>query len=207
MIETYKEVNTTVDANGNERITTKTKTTNIQKNGEPDYVKLYTKMWCQFNEIPERWHNLFFSLIVRMSYANAMDPQNSQVVTVYGYTSDIICKECHWTDKSNLRRGLKVLCDCNAIKRISRATYQINPNYAGRGQWQYNPRLQSGGIEDLIAVFDYKSRSVKTKIIYADDATSQPSDDVQAMYRQMIGKGSTLKETSIIKNNNEEAVS
>ena len=169
-IITREEIVTTIDENGNEKTSIKSTSTNFNKNTEPDYIKIYTKMWCEFNQIPLRWRDLFFQLVIRMSYCNSTDLKHSQEVVVYGGISDEICQACGWKDKSNLRRGLKALCECGAIRKGAyRATYQINPNYASRGSWKYNSKLAQGGVEDLVAEFSFKDNEVKTKIVWADD--------------------------------------
>ena len=183
-IATKEEITTTIDENGNEHTTIKSTSTNFNKNTEPDYIKIYTKMWCEFNQIPLRWQNLFFQLAIRMSYSNSNDLKHSQEVIVYGGVSDEICKACGWNDKSNLRRGLKALCDCGAIKKGAyRATYQINPNYASRGSWKYNPKQAQGGVEDLVAEFSFKDKSVKTNIVWADNGED---DEVNSMFREAL---------------------
>lgn len=173
-IITKQEVTTNIDADGNESTTIKETTTNFKRNEEPDYIKIYTKMWLDFNQIPLKWHELFMQLALRMSYTNSSNEQSlkeSQTVVVYGPISESITKACGWKDKSTLRKGLKALCDCGAIRNVGRAMYQINPNYASRGSWKYNPKLNQGGVEDLIATFSFADKSVKTKIIWADDGS------------------------------------
>ena len=47
-----KETKTTIDEEGNESTTTVEKTIQFQDNNEPEFIKLYTRVWCEFNEIP-----------------------------------------------------------------------------------------------------------------------------------------------------------
>ena len=152
---------------GDISITTKERTVKIERSEEPDYIKLYTRMWCEFNSIPERYRQLFLSLAVRMTYCNSEDIDNSQIVVVVEPISSTIRKECGWKTRDALLKGLQALCACNAIKRIRRGVYQINPSYAGRGSWKYNPRLEQGGVEDLIATFDFKNKTVSTQITFS----------------------------------------
>lgn len=157
-------------ADGTIETFTEEEVTNIGRSTEPDYIKLYTRMWCEFNGIPAKWRELFMQLVVHMSYAIKTDLKRSQTVVVYGGITEAICEACGWKDKSTLRKGLKALCDCGAIRRTEfRATYQINPNYAGRGAWKYNPRDNSGGVEDLVATFHFKAGTVDTRVLWADE--------------------------------------
>lgn len=120
-------------------------------------------------------------LIMRMSYCDATDIKHSQTIVVYGGVTAEICNACGWKDKSTLRKGLKALCECGAIKKTEyRATYQINPKYAAKGSWKYNPKLKNGGVEDLVATFNFKDKTVDTKIIWADDTEKT---EINEMYR------------------------
>ena len=193
-IETYKEINTTTDENGNTSTTTVEKTSKMEQSTEPDYIKVYTDMWCSYNRIPLKWRELFLQLAIRMSYANTSTPAESQTVVLYGLITDTITKACGWTDKRTTRQGIKALCDCGAIRRIARATYQINPSYAGRGQWKYNPRLASGGIEDLVTTFRFKDHTVDTRIVWADDGKDSPIN--QSMRE---GLGAQPKDQAMLK--------
>ena len=191
-----KEIITThEDADGNVSSTSTRTTTNIQRNGEPDYIKIYTKMWCEFNQIPEKWHRLFLELATRMTYTNSSDLETSQTVVVYGATTEAIREACGWKDKSTLRKGLKALCECGAIRKTAfRATYQINPNYASRGEWKYNPRLQRGGVEDLVAKFSFRDGKVSTQILWADNGDDDPFNE---MYRE--GMGVSKRDATVLK--------
>jgi len=168
-IYTSKETTTTFTEEGEECTTIKETSRQIERSSEPEYIKLYTRMWCEFNEIPFNYRELFLQLIMRMSWSNKLDLGSSQTVVVFGSVSESICKACGWSDKSTLRKGLKALMKCNAIRRISRATYQINPSYAGKGEWKYNPRLHQGGVEDLVATFKFKEGTIDTQVVWADD--------------------------------------
>lgn len=175
------EVHTTVDSDGN--TTVDTKETVYKKEREPDYVKLYTKMWCEFNQIPMTYQPLFIELIQRMSYCNSLDLKNSQIVYTGKPISDSIMKTLGWK-RAMYQRGLAELTKADAIRKVSRGVYQINPNYAGRGSWRYNPQEKQGGIKDLIATFNFKDKTVDTKIVWSDDGTNS---DLNELYREGLG--------------------
>lgn len=198
MISQYTETNRIINPDGTEKITVTEKTTNITKCNEPDYIKLYTNVWCEFNQIPLTYRPLFFELICKMSYCNSSDIQNSQIVYVgEPYASDIM-NRLHWK-RAMLQKGLKALTECNAIKKIRRGVYQINPYYASKGEWKYNPRLDRGGVEDLVAIFNFKDRTVNTKIIWADNGAD---DEINQLFRDGMGVSkrdeTVLKSTDII---------
>jgi len=157
-----------VDVDGNEKISTIEQSTSIMRNGEPDYIKVYTNMWAEFNGVPTAYRELFLQLAIRMSYCNSDDLKNAQLVYTGKPFSDSIMQVLNWkVDMYN--RGLRELTKVNAIKRVARGVYQINPHYIGKGEWKYNPRLKRGGVEDLIAVFKFNDKTVDTKIVWADD--------------------------------------
>lgn len=176
-VEDFVEIYEKRDENDKMISRSETRTTRkVEPLGEPDYIKLYTKMWCEFNNIPVAYRNLFMELVIRMSYANATDIQHSQTVYTGKPYSDCICKTLGW--KTNMyQKGLKVLCDCGAIRRINRGVYQINPSYAGRGTWKYNPKLKQGGVQDLVAVFNFRERTVETNIDWVKANTMAMSDE------------------------------
>lgn len=159
---------------GSEEITTKTTTSKVAPSDEPDYIKLYTEMWSTFNQIPDTYRELFLQLALRMSYADAHHPNSSQIVYVGTGMREPIMAACGWTSESMFHRGLRALEAAGAIKKISRALIQINPSYAGKGTWKYNPRLAQGGIKDIKATFDFATKDVKTEITWADDGEDTP---------------------------------
>lgn len=193
-INEYKEIRTTEDADGNISVSTVEKTNKITKSDEPDYIKLYTRTWCEFNQIPLRLRDLFLELIVRMTYADSTNPEESQIVYTGKPTSTSIMKALD-LKQSTYNQYLRELRECGAIRNVSRGVYQINPQYAGRGQWKYNPTLQSGGISDLKATFDFVNGTVETKIIWGDDKSS--NDKLSQSYRRGGLADSVLKYTEI----------
>lgn len=167
-ISTKKEVTTVIDEQGNETSTIKETTSKWERNNEPDYIKLYTNMWCEFNQIPIAYRGLFLELVSRMSYCNTNDLKHSQIVSTGKPFCDDIMASLDWK-YSMYNKGLKELCNCGAIRSVCRGVYQINPAYAGKGEWRYNPKLDRGGIEDLIATFNFKTGEIETNIVWADD--------------------------------------
>lgn len=210
--ETHIKTQEVLDVDGNiieQRISETTDSINITRNNEPDYIKLYTSMWCEFNQIPDTYRNLFLELITRMSYCDGTDLPHSQLVNTGKPWSDAIMKNLGWK-KAMYQRGLKALCDCGAIKQISRGVYQINPNYAGKGEWRYNPRLQRGGVEDLVAQFNFRDGTVQTKIIWASEndgnATNLMDQEMFSGMDTKLGHTVTIKDTTIEKNKKEKAI-
>lgn len=143
-VQEYVMVEQVLDKDGNvvsEKETTKTK--RIDKVTEPDYIKLYTEKWNGKggNPIPIGYRPLFIELASRMSYCEADDFEHSQLVLTSGIYQEAIMKALGLGSRDSLQKGLKALCDCNAIRRVQRGMYQVNPEFAGKGQWKYNVRV------------------------------------------------------------------
>ena len=196
-IITDTQTQTTIDEDGNERSTVVTKTRKFERSSEPDYVKIYTNVWCELNQIPVKWRDLFLQLAVTMSYADTSDKDGGQIVWTGGPTMRAITTMFGW-QRDNYQKGLKALCDCGALRPIQRGCYQVNPSYAGKGEWKYNPQRQQGGIEDIVARFSIKDKTIDTKIIWADDSTD---NELNKSYRQGLGTRAddqtTLKEICV----------
>lgn len=187
-----KETIVKIDADGNETQEIKETTRVYDKLEEPEYIKLYTDMWCKFNNVPDAYVRLFLSLIVRMSYCDAKDLEHSQLVNTGKPWSETIMNECGWTSDVSLKKGLKALSDCNAIRRVGRGVYQINPSFAGKGLWKYNPKSKQGGISDLVATFDFANKTVNTKIKWQAD-----EDYLKAVEESCEGADPTYKKIAM----------
>ena len=161
-------VERTLDADGN-TVEEKREETRIVRSGEPDYIKIYTRMWMEFNEIDPSLAPLFLQLIARMSYADAKHPDRSQIVYTCKPASTSIC-EALGIKERQFQRGLAALKECGAIRRIARGAYQINPEYAGRGSWHYDERLHRGGISNLIATFNFATGHNDTRFEWTEEA-------------------------------------
>ena len=153
---TYEKIIT--DSDGNVTNTHKEEehsSTTFKVDEEPDYIKIYTKMWFEFRQFPKKYRELFLQLAIRMSYCHSDNLSDSQLVYVMGKTKKAIMEACGWTTESPINNGLRSLCDCGAIKRIDRDTYQINPEFAGKGAWRYSEKAKRGGVKDLVATFHF----------------------------------------------------
>lgn len=172
----YKETTTIhefEDKDGNVTTDTTRETKTYHRScGEPHYIKIYTNMWCELNEIPIKWRPLFLELAVRMDYADARSEIGGQLVNVIGYTRNAIMRACGWKASSQLSKGLAALTEVGAIRRVCRGQYQINPSYAGKGEWKYDPAKEEGGIENIKVYFDLKNKKVDTQIEW-----SAPEDE------------------------------
>lgn len=200
MASFYEEIqeHTKEDAEGNITVDTVRKTKNVKKSDEPDYIKIYTNMWSEFNQIPIKWWRLFFALARRMSYADLPASNNSnekenyggQTVFTGGLTAKAICEECGWKALNTLYQGLQALQDYGAIRKVgvTRGIYQINPQYAGRGGWYYSPHDEQGGISNLIATFNFRDKTVDTRIVWATDNQRKAKEEAMQAEKKRLEK-------------------
>jgi hypothetical protein len=196
---TNTDTTTVIDENGDKTITKKEQNTALVRNNEPDYIKLYTKIWSEFNDIPVAYRDLFLQLAMRMTYCNSNDLKNAQLVNTGKPYSDSIKHALGWKEDM-YKKGLRELTNLGAIKRIVRGVYQVNPEYVGKGEWKYNPKLNRGGVEDLIAIFKFKEKSVDTRIIWSDNGTNCQFNE---MYRDGLNvdkEAETVLSQIVLKN-------
>ncbi|MBR4026903.1 MAG: hypothetical protein IKJ01_05020 [Lachnospiraceae bacterium] len=205
-IESYTRVETKIDENGNERINIIESTKKREKLTEPDYIKLYTPIWKDNNQIPKAYKLLFINLATYMSYCNKSDLRNTQLVNIMLY-GDKICQDMGWKSKDSLMKGLKVLCKCGALYRVKRGFYQINPLYIGKGEWKYNPKYNRGGIEDYLNIFttNLQNKNIITQTVWADNGKDTEQNQ---FFREMLGQNNnatlTYCEISSTESFNEE---
>jgi len=141
-----------------EKLEEQTETMFVQANNEPDYIKIYCSVWSTFEGIPTQYHGLFYQIAIRMSYCNANNLGESQLVVLSKPIFDQICLNLGMK-RSTLYTGLNVLMQKGAIKRVCKGTYQVNPRFAGKGEWKFNKAANRGGIEKFIAKFDFINRT------------------------------------------------
>lgn len=108
----------------------------MTRNTEPDYIKIYTGVWRENNQIPEKWRPLFMELATRMAGAEPLtksEADGGQLVYTREPYKTYICNALGIQSRQ-YQRGLADLCRCNAVKKVSRGVYQVNPQYAVRGK-------------------------------------------------------------------------
>lgn len=182
------ETHTHTDADGN--TTTSEKATLLKKvDPEPDYIKLYTKMWLDFSGISSApLQKVFMLLVARMTYTDLGEKEGGQLVQTGYPTSDEIMKTMGWTSRRSYQAALKQLCELNALRRVRRGVYQVNPSYAGKGPWHYDPKAERGGVDKLIAKFQMLkdgSKSVETEITFSNNGTDD--SDLANSMREGLG--------------------
>lgn len=168
-------------------------TWSVTKTGEPDFIKLYPEAWMPKKKtlakgesptgkktatvrgksaadeedtahltLPAVYRFLFIVLAARMGYCDCDDLKHSQLVMTGEPFATEIRDIMGWS-RDSLMKGLRALCECNAIRKVSRGCYQINPRFASKGQWLYNPRIPQSNVEGLKAYYDEEQRNARKK--------------------------------------------
>ncbi len=113
--------------------------------------------------LPAAYRFLFVVLAARMGYCDSDDLAHSQLVMTGEPYRDEIMEIMGWGNRDSLMKGLRALCECNAIRKVSRGCYQINPRFASKGQWLYNPRIPQSNVEGLKKYYDDEQRKARRK--------------------------------------------
>jgi len=132
-----------------------------------------------------------------MSYCDKRQLQFSQIVATGGPIKANITKTLGIGDRQ-YQKGLAALVAAGALKKVGRGYYQVNPSYAGKGEWKYNPRLDRGGVEDLVATFRFKDKKVETKVIFADDGEDTELNKIWREGLKVTKKDNTVLTTTEI---------
>ncbi len=93
-----------------------------------------------------------------MGYCENKDLEHSQLVMTGEPYREEIMEIMGWGDRDSLQKGLRALCECNAIRKVSRGCYQVNPRFASKGQWKYNPRITQSNVEGLKTYYNDMQR-------------------------------------------------
>ena len=142
------------------------KTYSIAK--EPNFVKLYMSDLASIYQLPKSSILVLLSLLPHTSYAD-----EGQIVTINSYTKKQILfanKEIGSTQTIN--NAVSHLKRVGILSLIDRATYKLNPNIIGKGEWR--------DILNLRMTIDYSvdGRKIKTEITTKDGKKSMEVPDI-----------------------------
>lgn len=112
-------------------------------------------------KLPAAYRFLFVVLAARMGYCDKDDLEHSQLVMTGEPFATEIRDIMGWGNRDSLLKGLRALCECNAIRKVTRGCYQINPRFASKGQWKYNPRISQSNVEGLKTYYDEAQREAR----------------------------------------------
>lgn len=140
-------------------ITEKQEITQIKKGIEPNYIKLYIKTLLTFKELPKTLNPILIEFLNHMSYANIENEYGGQLIYVNADMKKSIAKRLNLKIDS-VNKGLFALNKNGIFKRVGTGTYQVNPNFFGKGEWK--------DVSAIKATFDFNTGEVTTDIKITD---------------------------------------
>lgn len=128
-----RNVREVVNEEGKKIISTEDYTLNYGQ--EPDYIKIYLDNLLFLKKIPKGYNEILFLFLKNMTWASSQNKHGGQIIYVNSSMKKDIAEELKLS-VSRVNQSLTDFVKSGIFKRIDRGTYQVNPNYFGRGNWQ-----------------------------------------------------------------------
>lgn len=123
---------------------------------EPNYIKLYIDCLCDFKGISKSLNPILLGFVKRMSYAGPDEDFGGQILYLNAAFKRAVAAECGVTLK-RVEQAITDFVKSGIFARVATATYQVNPELFGRGQWK--------DIKNIRATFDFGAGTVEAEII------------------------------------------
>ena len=136
------------------------KTREIVHSTEPEFVKVYLACVAGFADYPNSLNPILLAFLKRMSYAD--DKGGAQVIYTNSHMKSQIAEECNVTI-GRVDQALKEFTDSGCFFRVARATYSVNADYFGRGNWKDIRKLRE--IQAEFKVTKKGKKEFKAKFI------------------------------------------
>lgn len=130
----------------------------VYKQGiEPPFVKLYLDCISVLRNYPKSINPILFELLKYMSYASIEDEsdEGGQVIYTNAHLKRKIAEHCGVSLK-RVDQALGNLVSSGCIRRVAKATYQVNPSYFGKGYWK--------DIKAIRAKINFNTGEIETQI-------------------------------------------
>lgn len=110
------------------------------------YIRIDTESWQRDNKIPEEYRSFFICLACNMGNIDLYDFDadcfdTRQAVIMDRGLAERLCGEMGWSGMAQLRRGIRALCDCGAIRRAATGVYEVSKRYASLGARKARKRM------------------------------------------------------------------
>lgn len=146
---------TTVDYTTGE-ILNKQEVTHIKRSAEPSYIKLYINTLLTFKELPKTLNPVLIEFLSYMSYADNSQQTGGQLIFINAFMKEEISRKLGNIKINTIDKALSNFVKSGIFKRIGTGTYQVNPNFFGKGEWK--------DISAIKATFDFNTGEVITDI-------------------------------------------
>lgn len=102
------------------------------------FIRIDTESWQRNNSIPEEYRSFFICLACNMGNIDLYDFDadcfdTRQAVIMDRGLAERLCGEMGWPGMARLRKGIRALCDCGAIRRAATGVYEVSKRYASLG--------------------------------------------------------------------------
>jgi len=132
-----------------------------KQRAEPHYIKLYIDCLCDFKGISKSLNPILLGFVKRMSYAASDKDYGGQILYLNAAFKKAVAAECGVSLK-RVDQAITHFVKSGIFARVATATYQVNPEMFGRGQWK--------DIKNIRATFDFGAGTVETEILRGDDS-------------------------------------
>lgn len=148
-----------VDENG--EIKNQRTDTSFYVDSEPPYVKMYLDTILYLKDLPRTHNPILHCILMRIPWAN-----QSQDIAINAHIKRQIAKEVGCSE-SKVNNALSDLVKGEVIYRVGVGTYQVNPNFFGRGQWTDIEELRikitfNGKGKTIMGEVEKKSKKIET---------------------------------------------
>lgn len=109
--------------------------TSYNRTVEPPYVKIYDESLPLLQKLSFTSIGFLLDLVFHATYRSGMDAVDSGILDLNARIRKQFLEK-HGLSNSRFQGILRQLIDADAIVRLSRGSYQVNPAIFARGQWR-----------------------------------------------------------------------
>lgn len=146
------QINERIETNENGEVKNYQKDTSYYIDAEPPYVKMYLDTILYLRDLPRTHNPILHCILMRIPWAN-----QNQDIAINAHIKRQIAKEVGCSE-SKVNNAISDLVKGEVIYRVGVGTYQVNPNFFGRGQWTDIERLR------LEITFDGRGKTIMGEI-------------------------------------------
>lgn len=150
----------------------------VYKTKEPDFVKLYLDCVLQLKGLQKGLNPILIEFVKYMSYADINSVGGGQVIFMNKMLKETVAKSLGVSLK-RIEQAITQFVKAGIFKRLAVATYQVNPNIFGKGDWS--------DIKNIRATFDFGSKEVIADIVkYEEEEMTNKQTQLEEQYQLSI---------------------